>query len=437
MRPPLLSYDEAAAQVHRFVLALASGTVIPASPGHPPTPAAPLRPRNPEVVALESACGRVLAAPILADRDQPAFPRSTRDGFACRAAEVNTGGWLFLAGLLRAGQLPERPLALGEILEIMTGATLPDGADCVVMLEHVEQGEGFVRQIPSRTITPGDNFVPRGAECRIGDTLVPAGVRLTPAQIAVAAQCGYRELAVHPRPRVAILSSGDELVPHHLTPGPGQIRNSNTPMLAAMVAAAGAMPVTMAIAQDSPDALESAIRAALDPAARIDLLLITGGISVGKFDLVAPALTHCGARFFFGGVAIQPGKPVAFGSLTRPAQPGSAPGPLPFFALPGNPISSAVTFQLFALPLVTALAEDTAIQPRFARARLAGHWKGKSGLMRFLPAWCDFQPQPTVQLIPWQGSGDLAAFAASNCYLVVPADRDALEEGKSVTILLR
>ena len=437
MRNPLLSYDEAAEQVNRFVLALATGTEIPAALGQPPSPAAPPTSRISELLPLESACGRVLATPITADRDQPAFPRSTRDGFACRAAEANTHGWLFQAGLVRAGQLPDRPLATGEILEIMTGATLPEGADCVLMLEHVEHGDGFVRQLVGRTIAPGDNFVPRGAECRVGDTLVPAGVRLTPPQIAVAAQCGYRELAVHPRPRIAILSSGDELVPHDQVPGPGQIRNSNTPMLAAMVAAAGAVPVPMAIVHDTPDDLDSAIRAALDPAARIDLLLITGGISVGKFDLVAPALTRCGARFFFGGVAIQPGKPVAFGSLTRSAQPGSAPGPLPFFALPGNPISSAVTFQLFALPLLTALAEDTAIQPRFARARLIGTWKGKSGLMRFLPAWCDFQPHPTVQLIPWQGSGDLAAFAASNCYLVVPADKDTLEDTKSVTILLR
>ena len=447
MATSLLSYAEAAEQVHRFIIALAAGGVVPLPdsadsqgssdaatlPSLPPAgePVLP-EPVLPEMVPLSAAAGRVLASGIRADRDQPPFPRSTRDGFACRAAEANSHQFLFLAGQIRAGQQPSAPVGKGEIWEIMTGAPVPDGADCVVMLEHVEHSTGFVRQQAPRTVAPGENIVPRGAEARAGDLLVPPGIRIASAQIAMAAQCGYGELAVYPRPRVGILSTGDELVSVEQVPGSSQIRNSNTPMLAALVAASGGSPLVVAPVPDHPEALDATFAEMLDPRQKLDLLLITGGISVGKFDLVEDALTRAGARFFFGGVAIQPGKPVVFGQLARPGRL-----PLPFFALPGNPISSAVTFQLFAAPLLTALADDSGQQPRFALARLAGGWQGKPGLTRFLPAWCDFLFEPTVRLIPWQGSGDIAAFATSNCFLVVPQEASSLSDGSFVQILLR
>ena len=198
-------------------------------------------------------------------------------------------------------------------------------------------------------------------------------------------------------------------------------------MLAALVAAAGGIPVVLPAVPDQEAALDAALFHALDA----DLLLVSGGISAGRFDLVEDALTRMGARFFFGGVAIQPGKPVVFGQLPRLGQ-----SPLPFFALPGNPISSAVTFHLFAAPLLAALSDDTAPQPRFALAHLTGNWSGKPGLTRFLPAHCDFGPTPEVRLVPWQGSGDLAAFARSNCLLVVPAEAQEIPEGSTVQILL-
>ena len=426
MAASLLSYSEAAEQVHRFIVALASGGVVPGSGQATPEPA------RPEIVPLENAMGRVLAEGIRADRDQPPFPRSTRDGFACRASEANSHQYLFLAGQIRAGQQTSATVGSGEIWEIMTGAPVPQGADCVVMLEHVEHSSNFVRQIASRTLVPGENIVPQGAEARAGDLLIPPGMRITTAQIAMAAQCGYRELAVYPRPKVAILSTGDEIVPLEQTPGPSQIRNSNTPMLAAMVTASGGTPVILPPVPDQEGALDEVIVQLLDPQFKLDMLLITGGISVGRFDLVADALTRAGAAFFFGGVAIQPGKPVVFGQLPRSSQL-----PLPFFALPGNPISSAVTFQLFAAPLLAALADDTGAQPRFILASLEGEGRGKPGLTRFLPAWCDFSFEPKVRLIPWQGSGDLASFATSNCFLVVPQEAGALSEGSLVRVLLR
>jgi len=446
MASPLLSYAEAAEQVHLFLLALAEGRAIPIDPhGDPASLLEPLgnAPEAPsELVPLADSAGRVLASAIRADRDLPPFPRSTRDGFACRAAEASTNQFLFVAGHIRAGQDPGTigggVLGPGELWEIMTGTPVPEGAEAVFMVEHAEHSASpagpnsgvvpdFVRLIAPRVLQPGENIVPRGAEARAGDALVLPGVRIGAAQIALAAQCGYSRLAVLARPKVAILSTGDELVPVETTPGPSQIRNSNSPMLAALVAEAGGEAIVLPAVPDHEDALDEAIRLAM----LADLLLITGGISMGRFDLVEDALTRAGARFFFGGVAIQPGKPVAFGQLPRLGTRS-----LPFFALPGNPISSAVTFHLFAAPLLAALNGDSGPKPRFALARLAGEWRGKPSLTRFLPGRCDFAAGTEVQLVPWQGSGDLAAFARSNCFVVVHAEASEIAAGSLVQILL-
>jgi len=273
-----------------------------------------------------------------------------------------------------------------------------------VMVEHVETASGSVRLLPPRSASAGDNIVPQGAQARAGDELLAPGAAITFAQIALAAECGAPVLEVFRPPRVAILATGDELVPVEATPGPGQIRNSNAPMLAALVVAAGGAPWVLPAAADTADALD----AALCQAATAEFLLISGGVSAGKFDLVEPALARLGAQFHFTGVRIQPGKPLVFGEL---------PG-LPFFGLPGNPVSSAVTF----------LAADT-------------DRRAKPGLTRFLPASCTFsagagQLLPEVALIPWQGSGDLAALARSNCFLVIPEDTPTLEAGATVQILL-
>jgi molybdopterin molybdotransferase len=430
---PLLSYAEAAEQVHRFIQAIANG-ILPGETelGAQTVPAGfqGVASRV-ETVALAVASGRVLAESLHADRDQPPFPRATRDGFACRATEASTNQLLFLAEHLRAGDDPAATgtgkLESGEVWEIMTGAPVPGGADAVFMVEHSEHSSNFVRLTAPRTLKPGENIVPRGSEARVGDLLIPPGTRLGPAQLALAAQCGYSWLRVAARPRVVIIATGDELVPVETTPGPSQIRNSNAPMLAALVAAAGGEPLILPAVPDQDAPLDAAIQQAL----AADLLLVSGGISAGRFDLVEGALTRAGARFFFGGVAIQPGKPIVFGQLSRPGQP-----PLPFFALPGNPISSAVTFHLFVAPLLAALAEDSTALPRFALAQLTSDWRGRPGLTRFLPAWCDFGLNPEVRLVPWQGSGDIAAFARSNCFLVVPAEAQEVTAGSVVQILL-
>lgn len=414
----LLSYDQAAALVADYAARRAED---------PPAQ---------DEIRLEQALGRVLARPIVADSDQPAFARSTRDGFACRAAEAATHARLAIGGATHAGLAPGGPLPPGTAWEIMTGAPVPAGADAVVMLEHVEATATHVRLLPPRGVEAGENIVARGAQARAGDALLAAGTVLHAAQIALAAACGYERVSVFARPRVAILCTGDELVAVHAAPAPGQIRNSNGPMLAALVAEHGGDPWLLPAAPDRAEALD----AALAEAAAADLLLVTGGVSAGKFDLVEPALARAGARFHFTGVRMQPGKPVVFGDLPR--GPGSHAAALPFLGLPGNPVSSEVTFLLFGATILAALAGRRERGPRFALARMAPivDRRGKAGLTRFLPADCSFRgPEgalPEAAFVPWQGSGDLAAMARANCFLVIPEDQRSLEAGATVRILL-
>ena len=416
----LLSYDEAESQVTAYAARLAMGR----------------RQLAVERVELSRACGRVLARPLCADRDQPPFSRSARDGFACRASEVGTHKPLRIAGTTRAGDSPSGPLPPGSAWEIMTGAPVPMGADAVIMVEHVESADGMVRLLPPRTVEAGENIVAQGAQAHAGHELLEAGTEIQAAQVALAAGCGNAVVEVFARPRVAILATGDELVPVASTPGPGQIRNSNGPMLAAMVDAAGGEPWLLPIVADDDAILDRAIALALDA----DLLLISGGVSAGKFDLVEPALERAGAGFRFTGVRIQPGKPTVFGELPRTSRETRMARPLAFFGLPGNPVSSAVTFLLFASPVLAALAGKLHFGPRFALAVLAGEVKIKPGLTRFLPATCTFSSSggqlPMVSLVRSEGSGDLAALARSNCFLVLPDEENRLEAGQTVRILL-
>ncbi len=373
----------------------------------------------PQSTGLLETLGRVLAEPVLADRDQPPFPRSTRDGFACCADDLSGGLPLEVIGSIRAGEAMSGAVSAGQAVEIMTGAPVPAGADCVVMVEHVARDRNTLRLSPGRSIAPGENIVPMGAEARAGEVILPRGTRMSAAQIAAAAACGAAQLSVFARPRVAIVATGDELVEVNQQPLTRQIRNSNSYSLAAQVLTAGGEPVRLAIARDERGHLEAIIRNALES----DLLLLSGGVSMGKYDLVEEVLLALGAEFFFTGALIQPGKPVVFGRI----------GGLYFFGLPGNPVSTMVTFLLFVQPLLGALCGDGGREPRFAQARLASDVQVKTGLTRFLPARLfDLMVEP----VSWQGSGDLASTSRSNCFLVVPAERALLTAGETVTILL-
>jgi molybdopterin molybdotransferase len=383
-----------------------------------------------EQVPLLECTNRVLAEAVRADRDQPPFDRSTRDGFAVLAAEFGKHP-LSVAGQVRAGeQWQGGALQQNTAIEIMTGAPIPEGADAVVMVEHVERIEGVIRPIGERTIRSGENIVRRGSEAQKGETVLPVGALLDGAEIALAAACGASTLTVFRRPRVAIIATGDELVEIGAVPEPQQIRNSNSYGLATLVAEAGGEALRLPIAPDRRVELEQTIRVARHS----ELMLLSGGVSMGEYDLVEEVLQTLGAEFFFIGVKMQPGKPVVFGRL--PAADGF-PAQF-FFGLPGNPVSTQVTFHCFVEPLLRAMAGAGVQSPRFVQATLAEDAIGKPGLMQVLPARLTANRLRTdVKLVRWQGSGDLAANARANCYALLPPEKEKFAAGEIITVLLR
>ena len=391
--------------------------------------AASVSPTGPAIVSLLDAAGLALAEDLRADRDFPPFPRSTRDGFAVRSENLkNVPARLRCVGEIRAGATSEQSditLADGEAVAIMTGAPVPHGADAVVMIEHTQRDGEIV--VVERQVATGENIVAAGAEARRGEVMVPRGTRVNHVVTAVAAAIGCPELAVHRRPRVAILATGDEVIDVNLRPGPNEIRNSNSYSLAAQVQAAGGEPVILPVARDEPEELALLLRKGLEA----DLLLITGGVSMGKYDLVEPVLASFEARMFFTGAQIQPGKPVVFGEVT------SDEGTTPFFGLPGNPVSTMVTFQLFARAVLDALAGAMPQPLTLACASLKAEFTTNVGLTRFLPAKLSGGPRcPEVELVRWHGSGDLMAAAQANCYIVVPPDRERFAAGETITVLM-
>jgi molybdopterin molybdotransferase len=295
------------------------------------------------------------------------------------------------------------------------------------MVEHVIADGRDVRLRSEREMEYGENIVQAGAEARAGSVIVPAGTRMGTAQIAAAAACGESTPEVFARPRVAVIATGDELVEAAEQPQNWQIRNSNSYSLAAQISAHGGGPIIFPIVPDNSIATQQAISEALS----YDLILLTGGVSMGRFDFVEEALLALGAEFFFTGAKIQPGKPVVFGKLP------AAGGERYFFGLPGNPLSTMVTFALFAAPLLAAISGASQFEPNFAAAQLEEDVTVTPGLTRFLPALRESCITGTrVRTIPWHGSGDLASAAKADCFLVVPDDAAHLAAGQPVTTLL-
>ncbi len=388
-----------------------------------------------ECVDLLAAAGRVLAEPVEADRDLPPFPRSTRDGYAVRSADLaQLPATLDVIGEIKAGEKLERiPAAIGsgQSVSIMTGAPVPSGADAVVMVEYSSQRGNQVEI--TRSVAPGENIVPRGAEAREGALLLDRSVSLNEAAIALAASVGKSQLQVCKRPRVSVLTTGDEIVDVDAIPGSTQIRNSNSYSLAAQVLKSGGEPVLLPVA---PDELKG-LRRLIEEGLKSDLLLLTGGVSMGRFDLVEQALSELNAEFFFTGAKIQPGRPVVFGKCGAGAPARERPA-IYFFGLPGNPVSTIVTFELFARPLLDALAGQSPRKLAFLHARLKKEIRVKTGLKRFLPAILSGEFENSeVELVAWQGSGDIAATARANCYIVIPSDRECLPAGEWVAVMMR
>lgn len=366
---------------------------------------------------LESA-GRVLAEQVLADRDYPPFPRSARDGFAVHAAELP--GDLRIIGEVRAGESFQGQVNAGEAVEIMTGAPLPDGADSVVMIEHVTVNGDRV-SVP-RTLAAGENVSPRGCEARVDEALLDPGRRLGFAEIALLATVGRAQVSVFSKPCVAIIATGDEIVELEQKPLEYQIRNSNAQSLAIQVARAGGCPHVLPIARDVYDATRELVELGL----RDDLLLLSGGVSAGKYDIVERVLADLGAEFFFDRVLIQPGQPLVFGRVQNKF----------FFGLPGNPASTMVTFEVFARAAVEILGGQTDSMLPLLSAKLTRDFRQKAGLTRFLPARLS-ENGSEVEPVRWQGSGDVPALTRANAFLVTEPDRERWAAGDWIQVLMK
>src|SRR5579864_206687 len=374
-----------------------------------------------ETIELECAAGRVLAEQVLADRDYPAMARSARDGFAVNSRDVP--GTLRVAGEVRAGEVFEEEIARGEAVEIMTGAPVPRGANAIVMVEHVTRSaDGTVTM--DRAAEPGQFINAQGCDAGGGEVVLTPGKRLDFADIAMLASAGKARVAVCPKPRVALLATGDELVPITETPRPFQIRNSNIYSLAAQVARAGGVPVLLPPAKDEYEDT----RGLMERGLAADLLLISGGVSAGKYDIVERVLADLGAEFFFDRVLIQPGQPVVFGQVRGRF----------FFGLPGNPASTMVTFEIFARAALELIAGQAHSDLPLTLARLSRDFRHKTGLTRFLPAMlCSDGTGPQLTPVPWHGSGDVPALTRANAFLVADADRAEWKAGDLMRVLLK
>ncbi len=371
-----------------------------------------------ETVALADAGGRVLAEEIRADRDYPPFPRSARDGFAVRAADLP--GELLVVGEVRAGDSFIGRVGPGEAVEIMTGAGMPEGADTVVMVEQtVRLGD---RVKIERTSVAGDNFNPRGVEALGGDVVLSAGVRIGYTEVSLLATVGHTQVSVYRRPRVAIVSTGDEIVAATEQPAVHQIRNSNAASLAVQVRRAGGCPEILAVARDTLESTRAQVRQGLEA----DLLLLSGGVSAGKYDLVEKVLAEFGAEFFFDRVKIQPGQPLVF---------GKARGKY-FFGLPGNPGSTMVTFETIARAAIEKMQGLREPALPLLRARLTRPFRQRPGLTRFLPARLSPDGAAIEPYIS-HGSGDVAALARCNAFLVTEPDRAEWAAGDDIRALLK
>jgi molybdopterin molybdotransferase len=395
---PALTFSEARATVLRQVQAA-------------------LQPPLMETVPLGASQGRILAEDALADRDYPPFNRSVRDGFAMRAADLP--GTCRVIGEVRAGETFSGKVSPGEAVEIMTGAPVPQGADAVVMVEHCSRNVDGTVSAENR-LTPGTNIAARGCEATSQTAILARGSRIDYTGVSWLATTGHPLVKVFARPRVAIIATGDEIVEVGDEPAPHQIRNSNAWSLAAQVERAGAIPHVLPIARDC----QTETRRLIERGLEADLLVLSGGVSAGKYDVVELALADLGAEFFFDRVLIQPGQPLVFGRARSKF----------FFGLPGNPASTMVTFELFARAAIELIGGAREAPLPLALARLTRAFKHKTGLTRFLPAHMN---STEVTPVAWQGSGDVPALCRANAFLVADANQPEYKEGDLIPVLFK
>ena len=378
-----------------------------------------------ERVALPDALGRVLAEDVMADSDLPPFDRAQMDGYAVRAADTaSVPARLRVMGESAAGRGWHQEMRAGEAVRIMTGAPVPAGADSVQKVEVTRVLDDATVEIAEAT-TPGQFIVKRASEIKQGETMLGAGEQINAAMMAALASFGYAEAQVYRRPRVAVLATGSELVAVHEKPGPDQIRDSNSYSLGAYATLAGAEVERLPLASDDPELLQREIEAA---AARSDVLVLSGGVSMGVYDFTKTALRALDAEIFFERVSLRPGKPTVFGRLK---------GRTLVFGLPGNPVSVSVTFNLFARTAIGAMQGAKAAELHEEWAVLARGVKGSVERASYLPARLDTNQEGYLLAEPlkWGGSSDFVAFTRATALIIVPEGTKLIEAGARVKIV--
>ena len=413
-------------------------------------------------VELGDALGLVLAEDIVSDADSPPFDKSLMDGYAVRAGDAVRGATLRIVEEVTAGRVAQREVGPGEATRIMTGARIPAGADAVIPVEQTDiDAEASHVRIATDRLAAGAHILRQGASLRHGEQVLAAGRRLRAQELGALAELGRHWITVRPRPRVAVLATGDELVPVSATPGPGQIRNSNETMLVAQLRQAGAEPVPLGIARDDRGDLRAKIIAGLE----CDMLLLSGGVSEGKLDLVPSELEAAGVRAIFHKIRLKPGKPLWFGVHVAPSstpsdahvsstpsaagEPGEGLSPSggrsgtpsyelvrPVFGLPGNPVSSMVGFELFARTALRRLMGDEPAAPQSLQARLAQEHLARGDRPTYHPANLVSEGGAwLVRPVGWQGSADLRATVDANALALFPPGDRMWPEGAVVDVL--
>ena len=403
--------------------------------------AGPLAPRR---VPLGEASGLVLAEDVTSDVNSPPYSKALMDGYAVRSGDREPTRQILAE--VAAGDVPRHPVTPGTAVRIMTGAPIPDGADAVVPIEQTELVADSTVRLQQLDPPRGQNILPVGSSLRAGDVVLRAGAILRPIEIGILAEIGRAVVNVRPRPRLAVLPTGNEIVPVGEKPGQGQIRNSNGPMLLAAAARAGAEAIELGIARDERERLKQWIEQGL----AADVLVLSGGVSAGAFDLVPGVLSELGVEQVFHKIALRPGKPLWFGAKDDGERR------VLVFGLPGNPVSSFVCFELFARPAIAALSGRGFVGAPRCQARLAHDFNHSGGRASCLPArivptnaalqaderyGCDTLSSPgspvaCVEILPWQGSADLAALARANGLACLPNEANHLVAGAVIDVLL-
>lgn len=382
------------------------------------------RPLPSEDVLLEEALGRVLAEDVASDLDLPPFDRAMMDGYALRAEDTAAAPVrLAVTGMLRAGQYPDRAVHAGEAVQIMTGAPVPPGATAVQPLEKVRALEGGRAVEVAAPVESAAHIAPAGCEVRAGQNVLPRGLVIDPAAVAVLASVGRGRVRVGRRPTVSIVVTGDELVDVWRVPPRGRIRDSNGPAVLAQARWAGAEARLTGPVPDQADRIADAVRDGL----QADVLVLSGGVSAGAFDLVEEVLAQFDVGLLFTKVAIKPGAPLVFGRR----------GDTLVFGLPGNPVSAQVTFDLFVRAALLRLQGALVVSRPAAEAELGDAVRNRSGRRAHVPAlvrWEGgrFVARPVVS----QGSADAVAHARANALIVLEPDRTAAASGERVPVLL-